>query len=257
MLDVDGTLLNREYDTNKLVWEKLNIMAKGNYVVCLITARPYAYAHHILNRLPLKTYHMFDRGGYIANNSDFGLSITIPNELVNSVTLKLKEYQSSIRFGLSRERHFFANDNYLNEISGYLEGDYFETINHIGTLEGVNSIWIRDLPGEVATDIMKLNNENLSVKSVRGRSENTQDVFVNSKSSNKEVFVNYLCEINNCSLSESIGIGDSNEDLSFLKLSKKVYCPQNATTTVKDISSYISPETYSNGVLDILSKLED
>lgn len=53
---------------------------------------------------------------------------------------------------------------------------------------------------------------------------------------------------------EVLGIGDSHNDLPFLRIVGMACAPGNASPVVRALASYISPETYGRGVLDILRR---
>lgn len=254
-LDIDGTILLREYDTNKRVWRILEEISKKDIVICIVTSRPYAYSSHILNRIPGSAYHIFDRGAYIANNVDFALSITISKDTIRNVYAALEEHMTDIRFGVSSGRLFYANDKYIDEIQGYLETDFFESIENVWTIDGANSIWVRGLPRTALEGLQKVLDDNLSVKLIDQHENKLVDVFIHSKICDKAVFINYLAKINGASLDNAIGIGDSNEDAVFLQKVNKIYCPGNSTPSVKEMANHVANKTASDGLLELLEQI--
>lgn len=52
---------------------------------------------------------------------------------------------------------------------------------------------------------------------------------------------------------DMLGIGDSYNDLSFLKIVGTSACPANGVPSVKELVHYVSPERHIMGVLDIIS----
>lgn len=56
-------------------------------------------------------------------------------------------------------------------------------------------------------------------------------------------------------MADTIGIGDSNGDLSMLKAVGLAYCPGNASTEIKQAPHYVSEMDYANGTIDILSHI--
>ena len=53
-----------------------------------------------------------------------------------------------------------------------------------------------------------------------------------------------------------VNIGDSSGDLPFMNISGFKACPQNASSSVKEISDYISPLDTSDAVLDIIKHFD-
>lgn len=53
---------------------------------------------------------------------------------------------------------------------------------------------------------------------------------------------------------EMLGVGDSYNDLSFLRSVGVSACPNNAVQPVKDLAKYVSPERHILGVLDIIAR---
>ncbi len=56
-------------------------------------------------------------------------------------------------------------------------------------------------------------------------------------------------------LADTIGIGDSNGDLSMLSVVGQAFCPGNASAEVKQVSHYVSELEYVHGTLDILKRI--
>lgn len=251
-LDIDGTILNREYDTNKKVWQMLNELADQGIIISIITSRPFAFSWHILKHLQNSTYHIFDRGSYISNADEYAMSVTIANKVINDIYKTIESYIKDIRIGFSKGKYFYANDKYIYEIQGYLETDYFENLESMKDFEGINSIWIRDLPVKLLAYINKSIPNNLSVRVISSKEKDSVDIFVNSDIAQKETFIKYLASLNNTCLDKSIAIGDSIEDVVFMNKAKYIYCPGNSSQEVKNISNYVAKKNYSEGVIEIL-----
>ena len=56
-------------------------------------------------------------------------------------------------------------------------------------------------------------------------------------------------------MADTIGIGDSNGDLSMLGAVGQAFCPRNASAEVKQVSHYVSELEYVHGTLDILKRI--
>ncbi len=251
-LDIDGTILNKEYDTNPKLWQLLNKLEQ-TCIISLVTARPYAYSLHILKHINNDdSIHIFDRGSFISSKTTSHMSICLSSTLVNKVTEILKN-EKYCRIGVSSGKYFYANDRYLNEINGYIKNEYFLPIGTQNTIENVNSIWLRDVPKMFENEILGLSNNQVQIRKNNGKNQENVDIFINSKISQKNTFLKFVSESNKCNLVNSIGIGDSAEDTAFLKMVNQSGCPNNASPEVKSIASYISEKCYSDGVIDILN----
>lgn len=254
-LDVDGTLLYKEYDTNPLVWSKIHELESSGIVVSLVTARPYPFSEYLINQLDTHTFHMFDRGAFITSKIEQGLSVALPSIIVNKVLDLISPDFEKIRIGLSKEKIFYVNKNYKTEIDGYIKSDNFKSLTQISSYEGVNSVWLRDVPVKYQQTLMMFAKNKYHIRTSPGRNPALVDIFINSKISQKDTFINMLAKLNGVDLKQSIGVGDSLEDLPFLLLSEVVACPQNASLEVKNISNYVAKQKYSDGLLEILNKM--
>lgn len=73
---------------------------------------------------------------------------------------------------------------------------------------------------------------------------------------NKGSMLQYLCEFENLTLEDIVGIGDSMGDISFLEICGTVCCPGNAIDTIKKISNFTSPKSSTQGLIEIYNWLE-
>jgi hydroxymethylpyrimidine pyrophosphatase-like HAD family hydrolase len=250
----DGTLLFREDDTNIEVWKKLNKMENNGVVVSFVTARPYAFCTHLMSKLTNTNYHIFDKGAYVASRDEDGASIELPPQISEAI-LDIFKYELSARIGLSVGRYFYVNETYFEEIESYLKTDSFKLLKELNDFDHVNSIWLRDVPKRYEQQILNLATNTYYVRSAQSSKEGCVDMFVNSYISQKDVFLNFLCRINNVDIINSVGIGDSAEDLPFISISSIRGCPAYANDKVKNICDYISGEKYSSGLLELLNKI--
>jgi hydroxymethylpyrimidine pyrophosphatase-like HAD family hydrolase len=61
-----------------------------------------------------------------------------------------------------------------------------------------------------------------------------------------------LVEITHIPLANILCIGDATNDLPMMSIAGYAACPANANQEVKDLASYVSPRSHTDGVLDIL-----
>ena len=78
-------------------------------------------------------------------------------------------------------------------------------------------------------------------------------VDVTPKGVDKASGIAMLSERIGVSPEEMVGIGDSYNDLSFLKAVGASACPENGVQLIKDLVKYVSPERHILGVLDIIA----
>lgn len=69
---------------------------------------------------------------------------------------------------------------------------------------------------------------------------------------NKASGAKFLSEATGIGLEAMVGIGDSPADAEFLKVVAYAAVPANASEEVKGLASYVSPYTYTEGVIDII-----
>lgn len=71
----------------------------------------------------------------------------------------------------------------------------------------------------------------------------------------KGISLQWLSNFLQVEMQEIAGIGDDENDLSFLRLVGFSACPNNSAPKVKTFVDYVSPYKYGKGVLDILERL--
>ena len=86
-------------------------------------------------------------------------------------------------------------------------------------------------------------------------SHSTTSIDITPAGTNKVSGVRAICAEQGVELADTMGIGDTNGDLSMLELVGKAFCPANASDEVKRVSDYVSASNYAAGTLDILEQI--
>ena len=79
-------------------------------------------------------------------------------------------------------------------------------------------------------------------------------LHLTDKSVNKGSSLKYLCKKNNINIDKVMGIGDSENDLDFLKVVGKKVAVANADEELKEESDYVCENSYGDGVKEAIEK---
>ncbi|HJZ24178.1 MAG TPA: HAD hydrolase family protein, partial [Candidatus Babeliales bacterium] len=122
LLDIDGVILNTEYDTNVKLWDALNFLRENGFVVSFLTSRPFAMSTYILDSFESEGIHVFDNGAYIkdTNNNIIIENQTLEGSMVRNILNYLEKNDPGSKYGISSNDVFLGNVNFVRNLNNYM-----------------------------------------------------------------------------------------------------------------------------------------
>ena len=264
VMDIDGTLLNREGKISDADREALAQVCRLGLRVCLSTGRTLQSGLKIINLLPLDGYHIFFDGALVANpiQNEEIFVLPIPREIVREAVQFA--HQHDIRLELYSSTHYFVEQETW---ATNVRRQYFG-INP--TVVDFDGIWEREriIKGTVAVFTaeerakadklcQRFKNELGSLHFSWTATPAYPNVdFINivapgvSKGKALEALASHL----SIPLSEVLAIGDERNDVSLFELAGFSVAMGNAPDEVKAAADYITLDVEQSGVAAAIKK---
>lgn len=242
--DVDGTLIgpNAKSTTlaSKKIIEAVNKVRKLGVVFTLATARSLDWVEGLINSLKLTSPIILDNGAriYDCEKNEYLFESYLPEKKVKEVLSVLHKLSRTVYFVDDYNRFIYNPDKHMK-------------------FNKVIKIMILHVPPKRAEEIYQTTAEIPDVKvtkSISGENPTVESIHVTSKTSTKGKALLFIAGYLNIKLSEFIGIGDSYNDLEFIKLCGLKVAMGNATPGLKAIADYIAPSYDKDGVADVLNR---
>lgn len=251
--DLDGTLLNDEKKISVRDLEAINKAKEKGVKFLVCTGRlPFCYKMY-KDELDLSNA-VSTNGAIIYSNGE----IIKAKYLTKDIAIKILDY--AITHG-EYERIFGKDYLYLLNIEKGGSDAYFykdsKGVSEKEAIDLINNIDIvkfgfygeRKHLEKIRKDI---DNMHLDVDTVFSGAK-LLEVLV--KGENKGQGIIDYCKYNNIDISETIGVGDEENDMPMLKTVGLACCPNNASNKVKDICSYTTKVNNNDGAIaEIIEK---
>ena len=254
ILDIDGTIQNKENDTNLRIIQRIKYLNSKGVKVSFATARAKYMVNELVEKFDLLNQHILEEGGriYDFNEGRTVLSYYLDKKLVKGLTeyvLNLKD----IRVGISSDC-FYANYNYHHELSNFLGVTELEYITKLKNYSRVYSLWMRDLSISNMDYLEKLNtNQKANFKKFLQKN-GKYSYFVLPTKSTKENGIRFWCKMNNVSLNEVLFVGDDISDVKASEIVGYSATLKNATEKMKETVDFVATSEYDTGVQEIIKK---
>lgn len=242
--DVDGTLIcpNAQSTTHasKKVIEAVMKVRKLGVVFTLASARSLDWVEGLIKSLKLSSPIILDNGAriYDCAKKKYIFESYLPPNKVKEVLKVFHKFNSTV---------YFVDDN--NRFT-------YNPKEHL-TFNKVVKIMILHVSPKKAQQIYQTAVKIYDIKvtkSISGENPTVESIHVTSKTSTKGKALQFIARYLNIELSEFIGIGDSYNDLEFIKLCGLKVAMSNATPDLKAIADYIAPSYKEDGVADVLER---
>ena len=258
-IDLDGTLFDNHKVISKENKEALaKAREKGCYIV-LATGRPYDGVKATLDELNLNTendYVITYNGGKILNakTKEVIFSSTIDGIFVKELYKEALKQNVDIHAFRANEELITPKHNPYTDVEA--------TINHItDNLFDFNNILDSDLfikamlvsSDENVTRITPIYKEYYDGKYQVLRSAKIFLEFLN-KDTNKGKALEYLASYLNIKLSETMAIGDADNDISMIKTSGVGVAMANSFKEVLDVADFVTKSNLESGVAYAIEK---
>ena len=242
--DVDGTLIppasyQATGPSESVIKTASKVQQKG-VIVSIATARSLERVEDLVKILNIQAPIILDNGAriYHCGEKRYLTELFLPEEIARSIITRLSTFHDKVVFVDQKGRHEYKPDKYLS-------------------LKNVVKIIILHVTPEKAEAIYK-NFKNtpdiLVAKSISGHNPTAESVHITSAASGKDIALLEIARFLNLNTKEIIGIGDSYNDLDFLKVCGLKVAMGNSVEEVKKIADYIAPSYEHDGVADVLEK---
>lgn len=270
--DLDGTLLNANYQIDEKIEGILDSIFESNIPLVLVTGRTL---HGIGSLDYFKDKPVFIvamNGAIVLDNSQEEVAI---NALDKSVVDLLSSMYQNDNFEYTTQDHVYmmiSKERYLQQ---YGQWDIWR--NKLNTPEKLEYhlkqyVFNVSKEGLLKKDILKINGLEFDDKTYHEKMESinqigtvknapfSKNVFEwTSKQTSKLSGLLSLCEIENWNYDEVHVFGDGGNDIEMLNFFKHSYAPENADEEVKKIVSKIVPSNHEYGVpnkmLELMNKI--
>ncbi len=270
--DLDGTLLNTNYQIDEKIKGILDSIFESNIPLVLVTGRTI---HGIGSLDYFKDKPVFIvamNGAIVLDNSQEEVAI---NALDKSVVDLLSSMYPNDNFEYTTQDHVYmmiSKERYLQQ---YGQWDIWR--NKLNTPEKLEYhlkqyVFNVSKEGLLKKDILKINGLEFDDKMYHEKMESinqigtvknapfSKNVFEwTSKQTSKLSGLLSLCKIENWNYDEVYVFGDGGNDIEILNFFKHSYAPENADEEVKKIVSEIVPSNHEYGVpnkmLELMNKI--
>lgn len=252
-LDIDGTILKKDYSLSQKVKKIIQNTVKSGVKVVLVTGRMYSATTFIAEELGLETPIIAYSGALVQNSQKVFYENLIPDSLAREV---LKELEA---FDL--QTNLYMNDEIFSEVETDILVEYCEKrklaykIKSFDTFENIqaNKILAIGKTPEATTEVLeylqsKFRNDLCVVRSLPTFCE------IISKDASKGKAVLYLAQNWGITPDEIMAVGDQDNDIELLKVANVKVAMGNATEGLKAIANYIAPSVEDDGVVDAVEK---
>jgi hypothetical protein len=262
VVDIDGTLLNREGIISDADRRALARAARAGLRVSLSTGRAATASRGILEQLSLDGYHMFFDGALVAD--PMGGAEVYAEPVSPDLVRRVVEFAQDAEMGIelySSTHLFVPREDWKTEIRRSFFG--IEP-----TVDGLGSLWRRERIVK-GTIIVRSPEERAKARSFQRHFQNDLGFSWNKTPAYPDVdFINVLCrEVSkgkalrklasflDLPLEEVAAIGDGANDLSLLSAAGIAIAMGNASDELKALADYVVPDVDHSGVATAIEKL--
>jgi len=242
--DVDGTLvppseLPAPRPSSRLIEVVEKVIKKG-VVFSLATARSLGWVKEVIEALKLNSLVILDNGAriYDCGNKCYLWESFLDREDVERVFSVLKN-EKPLRI-------------FLAEGEKRLDDPAKITKWEIGK---IFILGLSPKTAEVLYQKLKIIPKVNVTKTISGADPPQESIHVTSYQATKQAALQKLAGLLKIKTSKIIGIGDSYNDYSFIKICGLKVAMGNATSDIKAIADYIAPSYQEDGVAEVLEKL--
>ena len=220
-VDIDGTITDSKRRICISAIEAIRKAEEKNVPVIIVTGNlvTYGYAASVL--IGCSGGVVSENGGVVYNNDKIEILVNrkyvdeANDYLIGKLGKKLKKQES--------------NDN------NYRESEI---------------VYYKDIPKKLLTENLK-GFENLDKIEIY---DSGFALHLTDKRVNKGTSLKYLCEKNNINIDNVMAIGDSENDIDFLKVAGHKIAVGNADEELKEESDYVCEKSYGDGVKEAIEK---
>ncbi len=256
-LDLDGTIISNSTKISEKCIDAINTVADKGVIIAICTGRVMGEIPEKIKNLKSVKYFITSGGSSIVTNlSDSIYSNTIDYDIANKIFEILNEYKCLIDLYIDGQGYMQYSD--LKKLDFYNVNDGFEQILYTSRcmkddimeyynankprLEKINLFFADKKERREA--IYRISKLNPAPKLAHSMEYNLE---ITSSTACKGQALQHLCHLTGVDMSEVMAMGDSNNDISMLKLAGISVAMGNASESVRNIAKYITDTCENNG----------
>lgn len=252
-LDIDGTVLKKDYALSQNVKDAIKKAAKTGVKVVLVTGRMYSATTFIAEELELDTPILCYSGALARNSQKVFYENLISDVLARAIIKELRAFDLQV--------NLYVDDEIYSEVETDTFIEYCEKrklkykIKSFDSFENIqaNKILAIGSNAEATTEVLEYLQAKFSEELFVVRSLPTFCEII-SKEASKGKAILYLAKNWGISSDEIMAVGDQDNDIELLKVAKIKVAMGNATEGLKAIANYIAPSVEEDGVVDAIEK---
>jgi len=256
-LDLDGTIISNSTNISEKCIDAINAADKKGITVAVCTGRVMGEIPEKIRNIESIKYFITSGGSSITTDKKFPLySDTIETETVDSILEILSDYDCLIDLYIDGQGYMQKSD--LEKLEHFNVTDGFDEILHTArsftdnileyyysnrpSLEKINLFFAHKKDRNEA--IYRISKLDPAPKVAHSMAYNLE---VTSSTSCKGQALQYLTRVLGADMSEVMAMGDSNNDISMLKLAGVSVAMGNASESVRNVARYITDTCENNG----------
>lgn len=251
-LDLDGVIYNGREKTDPRLIFTLDRLKEVGIRCSVITARPLALCKRAIDELPCDLFAC-DSGAtlYSSVENSFHRQYLLSATTLKKIFSVLETLSAGKRIGLASGNEYYCSD----EMRSFLR-DYHE-INQLGPLqecpEVASSFCIRDLSALELRQIKETLKEEMI--EVRQQDSLSSVITFRAPGIDKGTAVTEISSLLGISSSNTVMVGDSEDDHPAFKRVGFAAAPSNAVNSVKQMVHFTAQAPYQAGLLEIIHYL--
>jgi Cof subfamily protein (haloacid dehalogenase superfamily) len=246
-LDIDGTILKKDYTLSDKVKDAIQNAAKKGVNVVLVTGRMHKATTFIAKELGLKTPVITYNGALAKSEKEVFLEQKIHTELVQRVVTEAKNFEVQINLYLD---DILYSEAKTPEIIEYCEKRKIEyTIKAFDEIENLtaNKLLVIGKNPDDTTQIIEYLSKTFENELNIVRSMPTFCEVLN-KDASKGNAILHLAQHWGITPYEIMAAGDQDNDIDMLKIANIKVAMGNATEGLKKVANYIAPPVDEDGL---------
>lgn len=252
-LDIDGTILKKDYSLSENVKNAIKKVAKLGVKVVLVTGRMHNATTFIAEELEIDTPILSYSGALAKNSEKIFYEELIPDSLARAVIKELRNFDLQTNLYMNEEIYSEVETDTLIEYCEKRKLKYkiksFDEFENIR----VNKILAIGKTSEATTEVLKYLQSKFQNKLCMVKSLPTFCEII-SKDASKGKAILYLAKNWGINHDEIMAIGDQDNDIELLKTAHIKVAVGNASEGLKAIATYIAPSVEDDGVVDAIKK---
>ena len=250
--DLDGTLLDDNKKLDSKIFDVVEKLKEKGIIFTVISGRNEELLSFYIDELNIDYPYVVNNGGNIYQNHKCLKNICIPKEYNNFLANTL--YENDIVFKL-----FSIEGIYYHSTSDFFEARMkefaFEQTEYKPNLD-LSNLNIYKITSDYNTHLDRF--EKVYKRIVGNCPEIVylradKNVYcVNSKLANKGYGLEYLCELLNIDIKDTMVFGDNATDISMFEKAKIAVIVNNAQDDIKKYADYICKDNNNHGVSDFI-----